>query len=100
MITFAKAHKIALWTEFVVVALSAMALPIASHFRWAVPAETWGWMALFGSLPWSIVATRVPGNFGLVIIAVGLGFNVVLATIVIGYVVSWWLKTLRYNNDG
>jgi hypothetical protein len=100
VITFARAHKIALWTEFVVVALSVMAMAIASHFRWAVPEESWGWMTLFGSLPWSIAATEVPSIFGLVIIAVGLGFNVVLATIVICYFVSWWLKTLRYNNDG
>jgi hypothetical protein len=91
MIAFARAHKIALWAEFIVVALSVLAIPVAG--------EPWGWMMVFGSLPWSIAATALPGTIGLAIIAVGLGFNVVLATIVIFSGVSWWLKTLRYDND-
>ena len=85
----------ALWTEFIVVVLSVMAVSVASYFRWVVLEESGGWMMLFGSLPWSLAATVVPSVVGLVIIALGMGINVVLATIVICYSVSWWLKTLR-----
>ena len=92
VIAFVKAHKIALWTEFIVVALSAMAMPFTG--------ESGGWMMFFGSLPWSLAATAVPSFIALPIVAVGLGFNVVLATIVIWRSLAWWLKTLRYDNDG
>jgi hypothetical protein len=99
VIAFARAHKIALWAEFVVVALSVMALPVAGYFRLVVTEESLGWMILYGSLPWSIAATAVPDIIGMVVIAVGLGFSTVAATTVICYAISWWLNTLRYNND-
>ena len=99
MIAFARAHKTALWAEFVVVALSAMALPVAGYFRLVVTEESLGWMMLFGSLPWSIAATAVPGIIGMAIIAVGLGFNAVVATTLVCYAITWWLTTLRYDND-
>ena len=99
MIAFARAHKFVLWAEFVAVALSVMALHVASYFRFVATEESLGWMMLFGSLPWSIAAIALPGSIGMVIIAVGLGFNAVAATIVVCYAISWWLKTLRYKID-
>jgi hypothetical protein len=100
VIAFARTHAVALWAEFVVVALLVMALFVASYFGLIVTEESWGWMMLFGSLPWSVAATAAPGIIGMVIVAVGLGFNTVAATTVVCYAISWWLKTLRYNNDG
>ena len=99
MITFAKAHKIALWIEFAVIVLFVLAVPIANYFGWGFSGESMGWM-LFAAFPWSMAAMAGPGFIGVVILAVGLGINGVLATIVVGCSVSWWLKTLRYDNDG
>jgi hypothetical protein len=51
VIAFARTHAVALWPEFVVVALLVMALSVASYFGLIVTEESWGWMMLFGSLP-------------------------------------------------
>jgi len=99
MIAFLRAHKIALWVEFAVVALSVLALHAASYLHLVATEESLGWMMLFGALPWSAAAIAMPGFIGMVVIAVGLGVNAVACTIVVCCVISWWLKTLRYNND-
>lgn len=98
MITFARAHKIALWTEFGVIVLLVLALPVAGYFGWGLSGESGGWLLFFCALPWSLAAAALPAFIGVVILAVGLGINAVLATIVIGSSISWWLKTLRYEN--
>jgi hypothetical protein len=96
MITFAKAHKVALGIEFIVIALLVLAMPVAGYFGRGLSGESGGWLLFFCALPWSLAAAAVPAFIGVVILAVGLGINAVIATIVIGSAISWWLKTLRY----
>ena len=100
MIAFARTHAVALWTEFTVVVFFFMALPVASYFGLVTSEESWGWLMFYGSLPWSIAATAVPNFVGATLVAVGLGINSVAATTVVCYAISWWLKTLRFDNDG
>ena len=100
MIAFARAHKTALWAEFIVIVLSVTALFVASHLGLVATEDSLGWMLLYGALPWSLAAAAVPDVIGMVMIALGLGFNMVVVTIVVGYALAWWLKTLRYDNDG
>lgn len=99
MIAFVKARKIVLWVEFSTVVLLVLALFIADHF-WHF-GESLGWMMLFGSIPWSAMALAVPqmGVFAVAVIAVGLGFNTVVITIVVWYAIAWWLNTFRFRND-
>jgi hypothetical protein len=86
VIAFARAHKVGLWLEFGTLTLLAVASFIANQFWPQYVGESWGWMLLFGSLPWSALALAVPqmGVFAVVIVSVGLGFNTVVITTITG----------------
>ena len=84
---------------FTLAALAAPVLHVVNHFWPGYTGQSWGWMMMFGSLPWSIAAAAVPAWIGMIILAVGLGVNMVIATTVVWYAIAWWLKTLRYRND-
>ena len=98
MLAFARTHKVALWALFSIAALSVVALSVINNFRPSYTKESWGWMIFFGALPWSIVATVVPGWIGIPVMAIGLGVNVAATSTAVWYAISWWLKTLRNSN--
>lgn len=99
MIAFARANRAILSAVFCIAALSVLALSTVNHFWPEYTGESWGWMMLFACLPWSVMAAAVPGWFGVIILALGFGVNVVIVTTVGWYVISWWLKTLRFGDD-
>jgi hypothetical protein len=97
MIAFARFHRVALRNVFAGVALFVVALFIANAVWPGLTPEPWGWMLLFGSLPWSLVGMAL-GNLailGVVIIPIGLAFNATVATFVAWYVLSRWWSAVK-----
>jgi hypothetical protein len=101
VIAFARVHKAGLWLEFGAVTLLAVASFIANQFWPQYVGESWGWMLLFASLPWSALALAVPqvSVLAVVVVSVGLGFNTVVITTIVWYAIAWWLNTVRFSND-
>jgi hypothetical protein len=98
VIAVAKAYKRGLWTLFVAVLLLVLAVIAVEYFRPVNDRESFGFMILGASLPWSIAAFALPAAlapFGAIIIAAGIGINSVAAAIVI----LWWLRAARLGDS-
>lgn len=57
-----------------------------------------GWMLLFGSWPWSLPFMTVP-FVGLIAVIIGFALNATIVAVGCWRALSWWLNTLRVQND-
>lgn len=88
IVDIVKANKRGLRVLFVAVVLFVLALVTLEHFWPVNNRESFGFMILGASLPWSIAAFAVPhALFGAIIVAAGIGINSVAVVIVILWVI-------------
>lgn len=94
VIAIAKAHQRGLRVLFVAVTCVVLVLVTLEHFWPVNNRESFGFMILGASLPWSIAAFAVPhALFVAMVIAAGIGIN----SVILAIIALWWLRTLGFG---